>query len=379
MMGRITLSHSVFINALVSFLIVFATVDLEAQTHRIDLKKWGYKSRPVRTQVFQEFSPVVSVALDGKVAVAFVTRDRTGLVTRDLPAFALHVLRFTSTGEFMDERVVPTSTWNQNAIFFTSTGGLLVKAGSKLELFSSQMKPIAEKETTPTKDSPLVSWRIFPNRDQTAFLAYNFRRESTSIELLSADDLHSLEHCLYDPHDRLLAFSDDVMLSFLPTLSSDPLGREIEVKRLCARDVEYTYRWHGDPVSATLVRGHDVLLAGGGPEVRFLTAGASEPLWKITFGRHDSVSDHVEVSKTGMTIALTVKTLVGGNQFFDVPSHLNSERIVVLRSANGNKVKEITIESKAPSVFGFALSPDGKTLAIAADSSLEIHSIAGSE
>jgi hypothetical protein len=99
-----------------------------AQKHHIDLTDWGYKPRPNFRPVVQRYSQCISVGPGGRVAVGFVTRDRTGLATRALPPLSLHVIQFGSEGAFLRQDIVPTSSWDDNSILFTARGDLLVRS-----------------------------------------------------------------------------------------------------------------------------------------------------------------------------------------------------------------------------------------------------------
>jgi hypothetical protein len=116
-----------------------------------------------------------------------------------------------------------------------------------------------------------------------------------------------------------------------------------------------------------------LLVAGGSSRIQFLTADGTKPVWQDSFDKHnDLVSDHVETSASGEILAIAVKSFSGGNKFLDISPRLRHERIVVYKSTNGSRIKEIRVSPDAASVFGFALSADGKTVATVADGYLEI-------
>ena len=105
----------------------------------IDLTEWGYIPRPNFRPVAQRYSQCISVGPGGRVAVGFVTRDRTGLATRALPPLSLHVIQFGSEGAFLRQDIVPTSGWDDNSILFTARGDLLVRSDEKLRFFSARI------------------------------------------------------------------------------------------------------------------------------------------------------------------------------------------------------------------------------------------------
>jgi len=126
-------------------------------------------------------------------------------------------------------------------------------------------------------------------------------------------------------------------------------------------------------LGASLVGDDGLILAGTSPEVEFRTLEGARVLWKASFDkRHDEATDHVEASADGRILVVAVKTFAGGNRFLDISSHLRSERLVVYKSSNGERIKEVRVNPQAPSVFGFSLAPDGHILAIVADGTATI-------
>src|SRR5256885_13899070 len=81
--------------------ILAACLQISAQApQQVDLREWGYKPPESAWSRFQAqlSSQLISVGQNGQIAVVFVTRDRTGLATRDLPSLSLHVLKFAKDG-----------------------------------------------------------------------------------------------------------------------------------------------------------------------------------------------------------------------------------------------------------------------------------------
>jgi hypothetical protein len=339
------------------------------QEYHVNLRDWSYKPRDGYKPVFQAYSPTVAIGPGGLVAVGFVTKDRTGLATRALPPLSFHIVEFNRQGEFLGQHVVPTSTWNQNGLYFGANGRLLVRTAEKLRLFSVQFELIAERDLKP--NSSAIRWEIFPLPDRSSLLVYSFQRQDTAIELLSSADLTSLKRCSFDPLHSILSVSDRLLLARLSSPSNDPLLQEIIVRQVCG-DVEYKYSWHKEPSAAFLVGDTGLLLAGYSSQIRFLSAPGTNSLWQDSFDKHDHVTDHVEVSADGKIFAVAVKTFTGGNRSLDISSHLKRERVVVYRSGEGKRIKEVSVHLDAPSVFGFSLSSDGDLLAIVADENLDI-------
>src|SRR5271165_207256 len=133
-------------------------------SRRVDLREWGYRPPESPTSHFQLqlSSQIVSIGKEGGVVVGFVTRDRTGLATRDLPPLSLHVIRFATNGKFLSQGTIPTPSWHENAIFVGNGDNLLIRTGTRLYLFSSNMERLADKDLSATPNSVLTDWRIYP-------------------------------------------------------------------------------------------------------------------------------------------------------------------------------------------------------------------------
>lgn len=342
---------------------------------RVDLRGWGYKSPQSDASRFQtQLSyQIISVAPNGEVVVGFVTRDRTGLATRELPSLSLHVLRFAKDGKLLSQGSVPTQNWYANAVFYGSNNTLLIRAGTKLYLFSVNMEQLAEKELPPTPDSGMIDWIIRPLPDRDAFLLYHYRRADTSIALLRWSDLKPTKECAYNPYDELLSVSKRNLLSFRPGGAKDPLGRTAEVSEICGSS-RFAYSWRGDATSAALLDDDSLILAGGRSSVSVVADGKVR--WTDAFDRKsDVISSHVEVSADSQMIAIAVEKFAGGSQFLDISQKLKGVRIAVYQAKNGKKISESVVNPSPTDGFDYALSPNGDVLAIVSDGFVEILSL----
>ena len=339
---------------------------------RIDLRGWDYKSPESAVSRFrtQLSSQIISVAPNGEVVLGFVTRDRTGLATRELPPLSLHVVRFAKNGKFLAQSAVPTPSWYENAVFYGSNDTLLIRAGTKLYLFSQNMERLADKDLPLTSDSGMIDWKIRPLPSRNTFLLYNYRGTETSIALLRWSDLKPVKECAYDPNDQLLSVSQSNLLSFRPGGSKDPLGRTVIVTEICGSS-RFSYSWEGNATSAALIDDDTFILAGGSSSVG-IVAG-NKVRWTDAFDRKsDVVNSHVEVTADSQIVAIAVKKFEGGSKFLDISPKLKSVKIVVYQAASGKKILECTVNPPPSDGFDYALSPDGDVLAIVSDGFLEI-------
>jgi hypothetical protein len=356
-----------------TILLLLTAVPATAQERLIDLRKWGYKPRENKA-ILQQFSQFISVGAEGQVAVGFVTRERFGLATRALPPLSFHIIRFDRQGVVLDQHEFPTASWTENSIFFGPTGGLLVRTGEKVRLFSAKMELVTERALSPTKDSPIISWKISRSPDASNFLFYNFRREQTSIELVDSLNLALMSSCPFNPYDRVTSVSDQSISFEAPSPANDHLLRKTIVSKVCG-PIQYEYTWHGEPLHAVLVADKGLLLAGTSSQIKFVGPGGKQVLWEDSFEKHhDQVTDNVQTSADGEILVVVVKTF-SGSRLLDSSLHLKRERLVVYRTGDGKRLKEIEVHPEAPLVFGFSLSSDGKTLAVLADENVHLISI----
>jgi hypothetical protein len=359
--------------ALYSFCIMVACLPMSAQVvQRLDLRRWGYKPPDNASSRFQSqlSSQIISVGSNGEIVVGFVTRDRAGLATRDLPPLSLRVAEFARNGEFLSQLTFPTPSWNENSLFHGREGALLIRTGQKLILLSPSKAQVAEKELPTTRDSVLIDWKIYPLPNRTAFLLYNYRKSDTSIVLLRSDNLMPIRECPYQPSDRVLAVSNDDILSFHSSLAETPLRRVVEVNEICGRS-RFSYSWEGDATSAVLIDDDELLLVGGSSTVRLVVDGKIK--WADGFDKKsDVLSDNVKTSSDGHFVAVAVRKFAGGSRFLDIPRNVKGVRIIVYEVSSGKKVLEVPVQLAPSSEFDFALSPTGDLLAIISDGVLEI-------
>jgi len=341
-------------------------------SRRVDLREWGYRPPESATSHFQVQLPsqIVSIGKDGGVVVGFVTRDRTGLATRDLPPLSLHVIRFATNGKFLSQGTIPTPSWHENAIFVGNGDTLLIRTGTRLYLFSSNMERLADKDLSATPNSVLTDWRIYPLPSRNSFLLYNYLRASTSIALLNWRDLRSIKECPYSPYDRVLAVSNKNILSIHPSLAKNPLRRTVELSEICGPS-NSSYSWEGDPTNAALIDDGGLILAGGGSSI--ISVVDNKVRWTEMFDKKfEIVSNHIEVSADGRLLAAAIKKLGGGNRLLDISRSLRSIKIIVYQADTGKRTVEVSVTPTPSSVFDFALSPEGDSLAVVSDGYVEI-------
>jgi len=341
------------------------------QIQTLDLREEGYAASKPMSNVLQRHasSQILSISNNGDVAVGFVTKDKSGLATREPPPLSFHIVSFTKVGQFLFQSTIPTSSWYENSLFYGQDRRLLVHAGPKLLLFSETMQRLVDKDLLTTQDSMLLNWRIYPLRNRTAFLLYTYRRLDTSIELIRWDNLQTIKRCRFDPSDRVLDVSDDMALLFHSTNPKDPLRRVAEATDICGHS-RFVYSWRGDTVNAVLIRG-GLLLAGGGSSITFVMDGHVQ--WTDSFDKKtDLVNQSVKSSADGRFAVIAVSHFGGGSRFRDLPRKLAGIKVLMYDVTTGKKLIEIPIAGTQFVDFDFALSPAGDVLAVTCEGILQL-------
>ena len=107
-----------------SLCIIVGSLQMSAQApQRVDLREWGYKTPEDSSSHFQRqlSSQPISVTNHGETAVGFVTRDRRGLATRELPPLSFHILGFARSGKFISQLAIPTPSWHETLFSTVAT------------------------------------------------------------------------------------------------------------------------------------------------------------------------------------------------------------------------------------------------------------------
>lgn len=353
------------------------------QGKRINLREWGYKPHEPRTRDIPIRvtgpSNIISIGENSEIAVGFVTHDRWGLASRELPPLSFNIVKFNKAGKFLSQSKLPTPSWGGNSVFYGANNEMLVRTGTKLLALSPSMKPVAEMELPDTEDGYSVMWLIYPLPNRTAFLLGKYGPHRDSIALRRWDNLKVIKKC--PAGNWLQGASDDSVLFMHPGNKSEyeRLPNTVEASKICGGPPRFSYSWKytdANPDRATLIGDDNLLLAGLGSIIRFVAHGKVQ--WEDKFNKkHDTVSPEVKISSDGRFAAIAVQRFIGGSRLFDINAHLKAVRIIVYEISSGKNILEIPVEptpaEATPSYgFDFALSPAGDLLAVVSDGFLRI-------
>jgi hypothetical protein len=326
----------------------------------INLEKLGAVERKHKTIGAELCINCVAVNESGDTAVGFVTHDREGLSTRQLPAFTLHISVFSRTGTVIRRWEVPTADWRDNELLYGTASQLLVRTGEMLHLFDSQARELSHREIPQTFDGHLQLWTLWntPNHMRFVMFGTGYR----SLQILDAKSLGGIENC--EIRDGTpISISNNKVMVFERQVPGDSLLRQVLVTLPC-RASGYSYAWHGDPESAGLLNDETILLAGGGKQLKVIKDGTEQ--WSATLGRNETVDEHIARDAIGANFAIAVREWAGGSSFFDKSPKLKGIRIEVRSASDGSLKKAVSVPSPRDR-FDFMLSPDGTSLAILCD------------
>jgi hypothetical protein len=348
---------------------------LQAEGWQISLNQYGYIKPPSRG-AFPEGSASVSRYLDfdgeGNIVAGLVTRNPDQQSdTLEFSSRTWRTLVFDRNGKLLAKNDIPTRSWHENALYASSGGALLIRTVNRLRLISREGKPLAERSLALIDaNGHKTYWRIYPFPNHHSLLL----SEADSLEFLNPNDLTTVTRCI---EDRAAASASDNRVLFRSYVRS-PTGEpretlRLKVKRFCgeldfAFDVKPT---ETNPFYASLLSDSTVILAGSEPTVVVHDKGREQ--WRDSFDRkRDSVDERVRGNESGTVFAVLVKTWAGGSKFFDTNSHLKALRIIVYAAKDGKRLLEVPITPLSSSILDFAISMDGKYLAITSDGELQL-------
>lgn len=324
-----------------------------------------------------------SIAIDhlGRVLVGFVVRERSGLVTREQPAFALHLVRFSTNGKADLSLSLPTNGWRNNSVYLSNSDQIIVRANDSLQL----LQPDPDQTSTGNPIWKIIvpcaaNCRVTQSPSRRTLLLYDI---DPPVTLIDTSLLPTVKRCANPRYTTHLITDNFAYFTVV----------------MPALDV-FTYRWplcdYEHRVEMPFpIRGRFTVLndqsfiAGADAFVKnALTKPAKEAHRSLVvissdghvkfrqgMGKHESWDDFwvpIRSSERGDRIAVDILTTRGGNQTLDISGHLMAHRIAVYDIERGKEIASIPVNLKYRYRFEFDLSPDGHSLAILEDDAVRI-------
>lgn len=338
----------------------------------IKLGQFGYAD-PVLTRSLRRRNTLLRhlIAFDstGKLIVGYIVHERNGLVTRELPAYALHLIKIDPLIQTqIASATIATAALDRNAVLATAHNNILVKTSDSIELLSPDLRVLASKKITSEQG---FLWSLIESTDKNVLLVIEPIHDGTKVESLDPKSLEQVTSCNYPlGTDQIKDVSENG-----DTASTDNRGsnRDIVIRPLCGT-TERAKTLPGEGRYPFFLSPDKLLLSGFSRDLR-VTSVQGDVLFEDKFGSHDIVDSYAKASSVAGRFAVSVRTLTGGSNFLDIDSHLSKLKIVVYRLSSKEKCVEITMHQTPKYYFDFDFSPDGKTLAVFCDGLIQLYKI----
>lgn len=337
----------------------------------IGLPQFGYVD-PIVTSSSQRraapFRHLMAFDSEGKIIVGYVVHERNGLVTRDLPALSLHVVKFDPlTQRQIASATIATADLNGNAILTTAHDNILVKTNDSIELFSPVLQLMASKKVDSARG---YLWSLIESTDKSILLVTEPISGGTKVESINPENLEQIASCNYPLGTGQIK---DVNKNG-DTASTNNRGsnRDVVIRQLC-ETTDRSLALRGEGRSPFFLTTDKLLLSGFYRDLQVKTL-QGDILFEDRFGSNDIVDSYAKTSSVSGIFAVSVRTLTGGSKFLDIDSHLAKLRIVVYRLGYKGK-SEITLRQTPKYYFDFDFSPDGKAIAVLCDGVIQIYKI----
>jgi hypothetical protein len=355
----------------VAFVALVGYVCLQGADWHADLRAWGYEPTVARFSVetLAGASRFLDFDLDDHVVTAFVTGPTDRLATRESPNLSVHVVTFDTEGRFISDRTLLAANRRMIELYVTANDDLLLRTDTRVRLISADGKLLVQS------DFPFPSiLDLFAAPDRTRFAMWAFGAgKPRPLLILDAASLAELEECSYGEAALPQGISAHNILVFIPT---PKLARyRLETRSSC-ESPRFSYETSpGEPTQGVFLDDDRLVLPGGKAGVQLIDRGVR--VWNDSFGRNEGAGVFsVRGDRRGNRFAILVGTYKGGSRLFDVSAKLTAQRVIVYNARNGKRLKEVPIlKFRDFPVPEFALSPDGKLLAIKVDGDLQVVAI----
>jgi hypothetical protein len=252
-------------------------------------------------------------------------------------------------------------------------GGLLIRAGSTLRLYSAEMKQVSEISLP--QDSSDDKWTVMVSNSRRTVLLRHYDSTHNQFTFVDAatwqvrrkwDDRPAWRpiQLPYSASDVALARADSNQQNILYSDFGSAEWRALSPSP--ARVGCVTFPGWADSVS----------LVNAGCEF-FLISTTGNVLMRIAPPKHWSFDGKVGLSQNSRYAAVKQDTGQGGG-FWDTDVRWTATRIVVFDLSLKKPVLSLNVAPLPRDNYDFALSPDGSKLAVLNDGTLSVYSVPGS-
>ena len=341
-----------------------------ADVVKFKLEDYGWQAPPREPsgELGGDQSRLVAIDHQGRILLGFTTRENDRLATREHPGLSFHISRFTKHGELDLALVLPTNNLYTNGLYLGSNDQIIARSNDTLQWMS--------EETGIHNQSPI--WQVLapcpsschlsqsPSRDT---LIVRGPRESGHFSYVILDTTSPVPHaartCLW------IALEAQTITDKFAYQSTDGIRFDARRWPLCERehDTELTLDMRNGMIRP--LSDEVFLLLGTGKERRGVELVAADGQLKFQheMPKHDIVApETIRTDERGNRFAFTVETWRGGSKALDISGKIVSRRVVVF-SESGEQLASVQVNPlynplRYQRDFDFALSPDGRRLAV---------------
>jgi len=382
-----------------AIVVLICSVGLPAQlapkVSLLNLRDYGWEApEPIHPREV-DIAGRRSIVIDheGRVLVGFVVRERTGLVTREQPALASRILRFTPDGKMDLSLSLSTNGWRTNSIYLSDTDQIIARANDNLQFLANSTQTM--QRSWKTLAPCAFGCRIWQSPSRRTLLLRT-RQASAPPAIISTSALPGMKPCgttdeHVEPED--LSFQND------PQAITDEFAYHSKQLKSDMEDYfshktpvagTHIYRWplchyeHRVALARVLtgftILNDNLFIANvdtrTSKEDIFRTLEVISPDGQVKFrymaADRESFWGPIRSSERGDRIAVDVPTIRGRNETLDVSGHVTARRIAVYDIEAGKEIGSIPVSPKHRYRYEFDLSPDGESLAVLEDDIVKV-------
>jgi len=304
---------------------------------------------------------------EGRVLVGFTVREDFTLATREHPGRSFHLLRFTSDGKPGMSSVLPTNNWYNNGFYLGPDDQIVARANDTLQFFMP--------DESQHQDG---TWQPLTPCGRDCFVGQSFSRRTAIVR------------------SELVFKGPEQFTRTILDLSSSP-PHVVRTCQMASGQItdRYAYRTSYDRDNDLTVRfpfcelehyeelpawGHggmgyvfnDETLLKIDPSRLKLVGADGRVKFSLDMPKHDYIN-YFEIATDDAfdRFAFSAYTKRGEHPRLDIGGHVAARRVLVL-DETGRTVASIPVDTQYHMDFDFAMSPDGRRLAILEEGVLTI-------
>ncbi len=348
----------------------------------IDLRTYGWQAPDQTQKHHPRVVPSVVVDHKGRVVIAYTVRSRTGLVTRDVPSLDLQILRFSPDGKLDLSLSLPTTLTGGTGLYLSDADQIMAKANGDLHWFEPGV-PDEGKGNWKVLVDCHAQWQSHSRRTMLIY----FPKSAPPLEVIHFGPRLETTRCgtagpFGSPQEKIQNMPQSITdeFGYFHGLEAGrgfftdrwPLCHYEQRVELPIRVVANLTAVNDDAFVAVVRATHnhhsDQEVFSSDGQVRFRTHLEKHETC-------DSFRNFPQASERGDFVAADIVTIRGENWTLDIGGQVVARRIAVYEVNAGKEVGSFPANPKFIYRSAFALSPDGRTVAVLEDGKLTVWSV----